>query len=100
MSVWWESPGGLGFLPGFTCRILPKDVLSFFHIPLQPGDTSFHKMICIVTTSPQVWHLQLQRPGAWRYFHHSFLLTINRRQWEAWQAAVHGVAKSRKGLSS
>ena len=30
MSVWWESPGGLGFLPGFTCRILPKDVLSFF----------------------------------------------------------------------
>ena len=36
MSVWWESPGGLGFLPGFTCRILPKDVLSFFHPPLQP----------------------------------------------------------------
>ena len=30
MSVWWESPAGLGFLPGFTCRILPKDVLSFF----------------------------------------------------------------------
>ena len=24
VSEWWESPGGLGFLPGFTCRILPK----------------------------------------------------------------------------
>ena len=23
---WWESPGGLGFLPGFTCRLLPKDL--------------------------------------------------------------------------
>ena len=30
VSVWWESPGGPGFLPDFTCRILPKDVLSFF----------------------------------------------------------------------
>ena len=26
VSEWWESPGGLGFLPGFTCRILPKDL--------------------------------------------------------------------------
>ena len=25
-SVWWESPAGLGFLPGFTCKILPKDL--------------------------------------------------------------------------
>ena len=26
VSVGWESPGGLGFLPGFTCRNLPKDL--------------------------------------------------------------------------
>ena len=26
VSVGWESPGGLGSLPGFTCRILPKDL--------------------------------------------------------------------------
>ena len=69
--------GVLGSCQALLADFFPKifHVLSFFHPSLQPGDTRFHKMICIVTTSLQLWHLQLQRPGAWRCFHHSFLWT-------------------------
>ena len=44
-----------------------------FLTPLCTLGTGFPKMICFVTTSLQAWHLQLQRPGAWRHFHPHFL---------------------------
>ena len=67
--------GVLGPCQDLLAEFFPKisPVLSFFHPPLQSGDTGFHKMVCFVTTSLQAWHLQLQRPGAWRHFHPRFL---------------------------
>ena len=58
--------GVLGSCQALLAEFFPQisRFLSFFYPPLQPGDTGFHKMICIVTTSLQVWLLQLQRPGA------------------------------------
>ena len=45
------------------------EYLAFFHYPLQPEETCFHKMICTVTTCLQARDLQLQRPGGWKCFH-------------------------------
>ena len=99
MSVWWESPGGPGFLPDFTCRILPKDVLSFFHPPLQPvswfSQNDLHCDHLSAGVAPPT-----SETKSLEVFPSQLSLKINQRQQEAWRAAVHGVAKSRTGLSS
>ena len=100
MSVWWESPAGLGFLPGFTCRILPKDVLSFFsHSSAAWGhkfsqnDLHFdHLSAAVAPPTSETRSLEV--------FPSQLSLKINRGQQAAWRAAVHGVGKSRTGLSS